>query len=157
MAEPAINISLLGDKELERKFRKLEPRIQKKYVLQAFRKSAKRLKAHIMDNVLGAVVSPDTGRYAAALLLAKPKTPADFKGKKGVTGIGIDLPRRNVLGIGPKEKWYYPSVLEYGSTIDPGRYPAFAPVRKAVNAHARQELERIRVDIGKGIEREAAK
>lgn len=156
MASPIIDISMIGDKELERKLAKLAtPASQKRAVRPALRKSTKRLKAHVVANLSGLVVQPDTGRWLRAAIAAKVKA---IKRSRGEIGTAFAMPTREALGIAPGDESYYPASVEYGHPA-PGREHASAkaPIRQAVNSHAREELFRIGRDIGKGIEKEAKK
>lgn len=156
MAKGMVDISMLGDKELDRKLAKLATAAsQKRAVRPALRKSTKRLKAHVVANLSGRVVKPDTGRWLRATIAAKVKA---IKRSRGEIGTAFAMPTREELGIEPGYEWYYPFAVEYGHPA-PGREHASAkaPIRQAVNSHAREELFRIGRDIGKGIEKEAKK
>lgn len=156
MAKPIVDISLLGDKELERKLAKLAtPASQKRAVRPALRNSNKRLKAHVVANLSGQVVKPLTGRWLRATTAAKVKA---VKRSRQEIGTAFAMPTREELGIEPGDPFYYPFAVEYGHPA-PGREHASAkaPIRQAVNSHAREELFRIGKDIGKGIEKEAKK
>ncbi len=155
MAKPIIDISLVGNKVLISALGKLGDRIQRKVVRQAMRKSAKRLNVAIIQNLSGIPVAPDSGRWLVAQSAQKP-----VPGRRSRTGIviGIPLPTKEMLGIPAKDKWYYPTAIEYGTTKSRGGrgpLPAFAPMRRAVNENTAKEHQRMGTEIGKGIEREA--
>lgn len=143
-----IDISMIGDKALEKKFRRLEDKVQKRIVRKALRASAKRFKARVIENVSGFPVGVRTGRYRAAIKAGKVKAIPRSRGR---IGVGIPMPLRSELGISPDDKHYFPAALEYGSDTAPAR-PHFRP---AVDEHKSEELRQIGRDIGDGIEREA--
>ncbi len=155
MAKPVIDISLVGNKVLIEALGGLHDRIQRKVVRQAMRKSAKRLNVAIVQNLSGIPVAPDSGRWLMAQSAQKP-----VPGRRSRTGItiGIPMPLREELGIPARDKWYYPTAIEYGTTKTRGGrgpLPAFAPMRRAVNENTDREHQAIGTEIGKGIEREA--
>lgn len=157
MPEPVVDIQVLGDKALTRALASFEPKVQKKVVRSALRKSLKRLKVHVVQNLSGHPVAPDSGRYLAAMIAAKPKA---LPRRRNSFGIGFDMPPREELGISPGYEWYYPMSLEYGYTRTaraPVTVPPKAPIRRAVNAHQAEELRGLGSDIGRGVEREARK
>lgn len=150
MAKPAIDISLVGSDILIKQLASFEPKVQKRVVRQTLRKSAKHLKAHIVTNLSGHPVSPDSGRYLAAMTAAKPKA---LPRSRTMIGVGIAMPYRAELGIDPGYKWYYPFAVEYGHD----RAPPKAPLRRAIDDHADEEHRFMGRDIGKGVDREARK
>lgn len=152
----AVDISILGDKALERKLAALgSPARQKKAVRPALRKSAKRIKAAMVQNLSGLVADPQTGALRAAM--AKQKIIA-LRRSRGSIGVGIgqpefSMPGRADVGIDPKDPYYYPRHVEYG-------HPGVAPrpyIRSAVDRNRDSELAKIGADIGKGTEKVAAK
>jgi hypothetical protein len=148
--KPVVDISVFGNKALERDLASFPPGVQKKVVRPVLRRSLKRLKAHVVRNLSGHPVSPDSGRYLAAMIAAKPHA---LKRSRTRIGVAFDMPPRTELGIPPGYKWYYPAAVEYGHP----RASAKAPIRRAVNAHTNEELGAMGRDIGRGIEREAKK
>lgn len=155
MAQPVIDISIVGDKALGRALAKLPDRIQRKVVRQSLRKSAKRQNQYIVQHLSGIPVAPESGRWLIAQSAQKPKTA-----KRSRRGIRIELPypRREELGIAPGEKYYYPTAIEYGTTKTRqgrGPLPAFAPVRRAVDENMEKEHQIMGTEIARGIEREA--
>lgn len=155
MARPVIDISLLGNKELERALSQLPDRIQRKVVRQSLRKSAKRVNTYVVRNLSGIPVSPDSGKWLAAQAAQKPK--AAKRSRRGVR-IEVGYPTREELGVPAKAKYFYPTAVEYGThktRKGRGPLPAFAPVRRAVNENTDKEHRLMAAEIGKGIEREA--
>ncbi len=147
-----IDISLIGDKELARKLRKMPLKVQKKALRPELRASAKRLKAFLIQNLMGGVVSPHTGRWLTAMLI----TPVQALPRSRTRiGVGLAMPTRAELGIDPKDKWYYPSAVEYGYTRTrraPVTVRAFKPIRRAVDEHERSEKSIIASGVGRRIE-----
>ena len=150
MAKPVFDISVLGDKQLEKALAALHPRLQKKVGRQAIKASAKRAKAKAI-----AFIPVDTGRYRAAM----EASPVKSLGRSRVfIGWGPDLPERHLLGLSTKNKdpetgkriGYYPAFVEYGTRT----MRAQAPIRRATNMIMKTEQRQIGVDIGKGIKRE---
>ncbi len=155
MAGPVIDISILGDKALERSLSQLHDRIQRKVVRQALRKSMKRANGYVVQNLSGIPVSPDTGRWLMAQSAQKPVV--DGRSRTRIR-LGIPYPTKEQLGIPAKDKFFWPNAIEYGTTKTRqgrGPLPAFAPVRRAINENTAKEHRLIGNEIGKGIEREA--
>lgn len=151
MATPVVDIRLLGDKALERKLAALAtPASQGRAIRPALKKSAKRLKEYLVVNLSGKVVTPRTGRWLRATIATKVRA---IKRSRHQIGSGFPVPTREALGIDPKDPYYYPFAVEYGHI----RAPAKAPIRLAVNENTSQELNRIGIGVGDGIEKEAMK
>lgn len=145
----------MGSDILIRQLASFEPRIARKVVRQALRKSVRRLQGHIVQHLSGYPVAPETGRYLTAMAGAKPKA---LPRKRYVIAQAIAVPERSQLGIDPGYEWYYPFSLEYGYTREaraPVTVPPFAPIRRAVNDNTDAEHRFMGRDIGKGVEREA--
>ena len=143
-----IDISMFGDKELQRKLNRLAGTKGKTIVNRAMRASAKRLRP-----LVAAAVPVDEGTLKAAMDKAKIRALT----RKSSTGVGIALPTREELGISPDDKYYYPVLIEYGFTRKGTHYPARSFLRAVVDAHTPTEHAQIGRDIGAGIEREAMK
>ncbi len=135
------DLKLLGDQALERDLAKLPDKLQKEAVSPEFRKSAERIKNQVLLNMSGRAVEERTGKLVAAFEAEKIKTR--FIRSISALFVVWGLPSRAALGITPEDKFYFPTVLEYGSP----QMPAKAPIRKAVNANQEREL----VLIGQGI------
>ena len=146
---PAVDISFLGDKELEKNLEKLVDKTQKKIARQAIRKGAKRTQKRIVANIerLGLV---DSGVLLNAYKNAKIRSGSN---KSSFIRIGPVNPTREELGISPDDKYYYPFAVEFGHK----GAKAKPFIRPAVDEHYRDEVIEIGKDIGKGIEREAKK
>ena len=143
-----IDISMVGDKDLEKKFRRLEDKVQKRIVRKALRAAAKRIKGRVVAKVSGDPVGVQTGRYRQAIQSTKVVAA---KRSPGMISLGLPMPFREALGISPKDRHYFPAALEYGSDNASAR-PHFRP---AVDENRAEEFRQIGRDIGTGIEREA--
>ncbi len=147
MAAGGIDIRMIGDKKLSRKFAGLERKTQGKIVRPALRNSAKRIKPEIVKRVSGLPVGVVTGRYLAAWQKAKIRRG---KGKRGLIRIGIASPTREELGISPQDPFYFPNAIEYGHE----GAPPHPHMRPAVDENRGREHRLIGREIGRGIERE---
>lgn len=139
-----IDISILGDKELSKKLRRLAGKEQRRIVRLAMRESAKRVKARVIANISGKVLDVRTG----ALLKAFKEAPIQNERSRVNIRLGIVFPTREALGLDRKEP-YYPVILEVG-------YPGFPKrpyLRPAVDNHKTEEYRLIGNYIGRAIER----
>lgn len=145
----AVDITLLGQKQLERKLELLAAKTQKTIVRRAVRASAKRTLAEIVHNIQSAQLV-DSGRLLAAFQKAKVLQAAN---KRDLIRIGPAWPTRAELGIDPKDKGYYPFSLEFGHP----NAAAVPFIRPAVDENRQREIRQIGTEIGAAIEREARK
>lgn len=141
------DISLLGDKDLARKFSKFERQHQRRLLSPVLRASAKRTKTRLVKNVSGRVLGVRTGKTKAAYRGARVKNGGG-RTKTRLT-IGAVLPDREAFGIDSEAKYFYPFALEYGSKrgIKPRRQ-----MRSAIDDFKIQELNTIARDLRKRIE-----
>lgn len=149
MKNTSIDISIVGDKQLEKKLHRLVTAAQKKIVKGSLRKEAVRSRARIVRNIdrEGLV---DTGTMRQAFKKAKIVLASQ---SKNFIRLGPMMPTRAELNIPQDEKGYYPFSLEYGF----GVRPATPFVRPAMDENKGESIAAIGSDIGKGIEREAMK
>ena len=167
MAAPLVNISLLGDRELERKLARLAGPAQKRVVRRAMRDACKRIHRRLIRKVSGYPVGIVTGEYLAAIKAEKPSA-----GKRGRSVIQIVLaaPREAEQAIQQNALEYGRNVETRGKRLRARRKlresgaqahwrpaPAFPHVRPAVDEKKRSDLRLIGRDIGRGIVREAKK
>jgi hypothetical protein len=148
VAAPLVDITLLGDRELERKLARLVGPAQKRVVRRALRDTCKRIHRRLIRKVSGHPVGIVTGKYLAAIKAEKPSA-----GKRGRSVIQIVLaaPRE-------AEQAIQQNALEYGRKKGRGApAPAYPHVRPAVDEKKRSDLRLIGRDIGRGIVREAKK
>lgn len=150
----AVDISVLGDKALEKKLAKLEPKVQKRVMRKTLRASTKRLKIEVIQNLSGNPVHPLDRRGTGGWMQQQKLVPVKaLKRSRGRMGYTLPFPTREALGISPDDPYFYPAAVEYGHP----RAPAKAPIRTAVNSRTPTELAIIGREIGTGIEREAMK
>ena len=101
-----IDIAVIGDKELQRKLKALDEKMQKKIVRKALRQAAK--------PVLSAarLLCPEnTGRLRASLKLKVRRQ------KRGVFGVEVITGTRQELGIRANDPYYYPAAVEFGHLV----------------------------------------
>ena len=146
MAKPAVDITLLGDKRLERMFREIPDKAQRTVVRSALRRVAKKVHAETMSRV-----PVKTGKLKAALAAENKPRLKTFP--KAVVYY-LNLPRRDLLGIAPDYPWYYPTHVEYGFVRQDGvTVPPHSYIRAAVDENLDVYHGMMRHDINKGIER----
>lgn len=150
MAKPAVDISILGAKELERALSLLPDKVQRSVVSSANLKVAKKIHPETVRRV-----PVDTGKLKAAL-------QAQNKPRKKTQATAViymlDLPTRAALGIDPADPWYYPAIVEYGYTAKGGRQvPPHSYIRAAVDEMIDVWHGMMRHDINKGIEKQMRK
>ncbi len=149
MPQGAIDISVFGDKALERKFARLGPKLEKKIMRPVLRKAAKRIRPAIAQ-----AAPVDTGRLKAALATA----PIRSIRSRTQIRIVVKMPERDALGIPDGAKGYYPYAIEYGCTKKSGRVVAARSyIRATVDARMDSEHTALRRDIQRGIIKEAKK
>lgn len=147
MAKPAVDISVLGAKALERALSKLPDKVQRSVVASANRKVAKKIHAETVRRV-----PVDTGKLKAALAAQnKPRKVT----RPTIVMYFLDLPVRSLLDIDPSSPWYYPAHVEYGYTATGGRQvPPRSYLRAAVDEKIDVWHGMMRHDINKGIEKQ---
>lgn len=145
---PKVDISMFGDKELQRKLNRLGQRGATKVVRQALRKAAKRAKDRVVQNLSGAPVQVRTGTLRQAFQATK----IAGKTSRGFIRLGVVVPDRAALGITDPNS-FYPYSVEYGH----GNVPAHPYIRPAIDDHKSSEFAEIGRDIGRGIEKEASR
>jgi len=151
--QPIIDISLLGDKELERKLAGLADKLQRKVVRTALHKTLNKIvKKEIVRRLSGHPVQSKTGRLRAAMKRGRVRSSAGRKARRTIAR-AIPLPPREELGIDPDDKFYYPAAVEYGH----GNVPPKSFLRAAVDDNEERIKKHLARLIGEGIEREAAR
>ena len=109
MANDAINIHLVGDKQLRYMFARLPDKMQNDVARKAVRKAAHRMKKPV------AVAAPKkTGRLAA--LIEKAPVRARARTRRFIRQ-GWIMPTRAALGIAPDAPGYYPTAQEFGFAV----------------------------------------
>lgn len=150
----AVDISLLGDKALERKLRRLEVKAQRTIVRQALREAAKIVAAAARD-----LVPVKTGALKRSIIvraLGTARLKAGSRRSRSELGSEVRTGTRAKLGIPPDYPWYYPASVEYGFTTSRGQVvPAHPYMRPALDNNLARIVASIRRDIAAGIIREA--
>lgn len=144
-----VDISILGQKELERALSGVVEKAQKTIVRGALRKEATKVRTRVAGYItrLGLI---KTGRMLRGYQNAKIKSASK---NKNFIRLGIADPTRAELGIPANAKGYYPYALEYGKH-GIGATPFLRP---AIDNHKDKSFSDIGNDIGKGITRAAMK
>lgn len=142
----SIRITVGGDKELARLLGQLPDKMQKNIAQRAIRRSAERVRGYAVANIMkqGLILTGNMlNAFQTAPIRSSSKTP------KKLIRIGMVFPERVSLGIGKHDKFYYPTVLEYGSPTA----PAYPFARPAVDENYSREVGAIASDIGRGLDR----
>jgi len=110
MAENMVRITaqLHGVQEVQKALKQFQPTLQKKLQRKATRKAGK----PVLDTAR-ARVPVKTGKLRKNLKLRAAKR----KRSSTVVGVSVQTPTRDVLGISQSDPYYYPTVLEYGSSL----------------------------------------
>jgi len=115
-----VKIYITGEAALKRAFKEFTPKLQKKVERRVTRKIA----YHIRERVKG-ITPVFTGKMQAtyivraASLKLSAEAMASSKGRrktrKNVVGHAVKTGTRAKLGISPKDKYYYPAIVEFGA------------------------------------------
>lgn len=136
-----VDISLIGDKELERKLRKLPPKVQKQVVRPALVKVAKRARDDIT-----AAMPVDTGKLKSLGMKVVPIK----RSRSGGIGRLVQTPTKEELGIPNDSKSYYPAHVELGHSIKGGGKVADKPyIRGTMKTNRPKYLSFLRREIGR--------
>lgn len=139
------DISMLGDKALERKLRRLADKVQVKVVGSALGKSRTRTKRAILATMDSGFFKEPTGELRESFKKTKLKSSK----RRGVI-------RRSIAQPETAEEAIKMNSVEYGHTTPQGGFVQPKPfIRSTVNAIEDEELRRIGKDIGSGIEQAA--
>jgi len=152
MPRDGISFEVVGEADLRRKLDALMRVAPKKVISGALRKSAKRLKVDVVAKLSSAGIHTRTGRYAKGLAGMKIRSLSRSRVR---TIISLVFPERDLLGISPNDKHYFPAALEYGGGPGKSQPRPHPHIRPAVDENADRELRQIAVDIKNGIEAEA--
>ena len=134
----AVDIRLLGDKEIVRKLKRLADAVQNRVVKLASKKAIKPMLARVKS-----LTPVDTGRLRDSL-----KAVAN-KPSRGFVGYRVQPGNRKELGIDPQDKAFYPVVVEFGTDKVPAKSYLRAGFKSTESTSRKILLE----EIGKGIER----
>ncbi len=139
----AFDISVVGDKRLQRRMRGLTPKIQGKVLRPALRKTAKVALAPIK-----AAAPRRTGALAKGLKVRAVKGKRSRGGRR--VGVGIHTPPRDKLGISPDDPYYYPAAIELGTEKLAGTAFMRGPFRSLRD----RMLRVLRVELWRGIKKQ---
>lgn len=134
--EAKVDISVLGDKEVQRHLERINIAMQKKIVKGALRKAAKPVLA--------------TARVLCHELSGKLKRSLKIKAmrqRRGRFGTLISTGTREQLGIPADEKYFYPAAVEYGHD----NVPAHSYLREAVDRNSAQTFATIASEVESGL------
>jgi HK97 gp10 family phage protein len=136
------DLSLLGDSALAARLAALPEKTERKVLRQAMRRAGQPILQAARSNA-----NRRSGRMARSIKLRA------LRRRKGRIGVAIQTGTRLELGIGADDQYYYPAIVEFGDgeTHRPYRF-----MRRALDANRATSMQRLRVEIGQGIEREAA-
>lgn len=152
MAGAVFLLALDGEKALLKTLATLPDKVQKRIVPAAMKTGLREIVRPEMLRVLAAG-PPLPGVKSGKLLAAMSAVKLKQEGRKGLTRVGYLLPERELLGIDPKSKDYYPAFVEYGH----GSTPAYSYIRKPLDQNANRVFRLLAGAIGRGITREAKK
>lgn len=135
-----INITLVGDKELEKALARLPQKLQKLVVTQAMMPGAELIRRTAMGliNIGPAKVK---GGHLRDFLHIKTMS------KKGFLGVQVRTGTRRELGISSKDRYYYPAAVELGTDF----MPAHPYLRPATNNNRDKILGLFRVTLRLGL------
>ncbi|MBT8046401.1 MAG: HK97 gp10 family phage protein [Pontiella sp.] len=137
-----IDIRFLGDKDLQRKLKRLEIKTQRAIVRPSMKKSMVQVKDKAQE-----LAPVKTGKLRDSIKQGRQRT------RRGITRASVVTGTRQELGIAPDARGFYPAAHEYGSKNQPAR----SYLRRALSELKGQVLGQLADLIGKGIEREAKK
>lgn len=136
MSDRFIDISITGDKELQKKLARLDFALQRTIVRQSARLAMKPVKDRAQS-----LVPVDSGQLKQSIKVMS-------KTRRGISRISVVTGTRPELGIDPDQKGYYPAALEFGYKALNGRF--IAPksfLRKALS----DLQESVKNDLGQKI------
>jgi len=139
---PYIDISLTGDKALQKKLNRLPKVMQKKIVRKALREGARPVLASARSKA-----PVRTGAMKKSLKLRARRA------RRGNFGVEVRTGTRAELGIPENDPGYYPFSVEFGH----GNVPAQPFMRPALDENREPALKIIGREIGRGVEQEGKK
>ncbi len=145
----SIDLSLIGDKELRKAFKKMPLTFRRRILRKAFKEVA----ADILQDARSLVpVSADDQRKRGGMHLRDTLKIENLKRTKGKKiGVIVVTGTREELGIDPEDKYYYPAAIELGT--DKTSVQSF--LRAALEINRGPGLIKINTTIRKGLDRAA--
>ena len=142
------DISLLGDKALADTFAGLTEALEKKVLTRALKEATVFFQKTLSPRLPRSSPRRRTGSHLADTLRV-----VQLRRKKGRVGYRVTSGTREQLGIVPKDKHFYPAVLEFGTKTRPP-HPVW---RSALQQDRETLLAIVRQGVDAGIERELKK
>ncbi len=160
----AVDIGLIGDKELLAKFARLTDKKQLSSMRGELKKSNNRLKKKIIAKAatLNKDTTPDDKKVHTVSLVDALKATKVVSSRLartrrfGFISSVFKAPSREAYGLPAGYEWYPPWSVEYGYTRT-GRNPVVVPaqsyIRSTVNEHGAAELRKMNAGLAKKIEK----
>lgn len=136
----AVDISVLGERELERKLAKLTAGVQRKIVRRALRDAAKPIRDAAKSRA-----PVKSGRLRRNIKVRS------MRRSRVRLGVLVRTGTRDEMGIPSDSPWYYPAIIEYGYE----NVPANPFLRGALDSNRQKALRIISDSVLGGINREA--
>ncbi len=140
---PAIDITMIGDKRLVKKFNRLPDKLQKKMLRPSMRKAMKPIKAMAQS-----LIPVGTGTLKSGGLKIRA-----LKRSRSRFGMILTTPTAEALGIPKKAKGYYPIHVELGH----GNVPMQSFMREGMERTKPQARKILASELGRRIAAEAKK
>lgn len=137
-----VDISMVGNKELERKLHRLDIQLQRKIVRGSMRKAMRQVRDEARN-----LAPVRTGRLQRSIKQQQ-------RTRRGVTRASIVTGERRELGIPANARGYYPAALEYGYRRNGRHIPGRSFMRRALYSKRSGVLRDLADDINRGIMRE---
>jgi len=147
-----IDISMLGEPELQKKLNSIANNLGQKALKKAFRDGAK-----IIKETAKSIVPSKTGKLRRYLTVRAIKSGrARYIGRglkvKDIK-VGVQTPKKIKLGIDQDTKWYYPAHLELGHRTKSGGWqPAVPFLRNALKTTDQRVLSIVRANLRRYIQ-----
>lgn len=104
-----LDISMLGDKKLQRKLKRIDISLQRRGLRMAMRKGMT-----LVKNRARQLAPYKTGALKKSIKVKQ-------RSRRGISSTRVVTGTRAELNIDPGEKYYYPAVLEYGGRQVPAK------------------------------------
>jgi HK97 gp10 family phage protein len=132
----AVSIKMTGDKELQAMLSALPEDIQRKLVKSSIRKGAERLRT------AASRLAPRSREKKHGKHMADTFKVRVFN-RRGKVGAKVAVGTRTELGIDPKDPYFYPAIVEYGSK----NLPAHHPMRSAMEMNRAAVISDVAADL----------
>lgn len=134
---PFVDISVLGDKQLQKNLKKLAVDVQQKITRKALRKAGK-------ETLFMAKLKAPVRTFN---LVTNISLSSSLKKKTGNIGVYVKTGTREKMGIPKSDKYYYPAYVELGTK----KMSAKPYLRPAMEATRSSNTELIKKEIGNSI------